>query len=93
MIDNGGDVYIEPEIEGKVRVRVTRRSVADSLWFLQDGSRVFYKSICYASSRLPVATVIDWSKAASDTRWPNEWKRGWLQHVSDKCGFIAPDAG
>ena len=93
VITSRGDVYIEPEIEGDVRVRVTRRSFTDSLWFLEDGCQVFYRSICYASSRLPVATVIDWSKAASDTRWPNEWKRGRLQHVGDKCGFITPDAG
>ena len=92
MIDNYGDVYIEPE-KGKVQVRVTRRSVEQTLWFLTDGSRVFYKSVCYASSRLPVAIVVDWSKAASDARWRDEWQRGWIQHINGKCGFITPDAG
>ena len=92
VIDNYGDVYIKPE-KGEVQVRVTRRSVEQTLWSLPHGSRVFYKSVYYAWSRLPVATVVDWSKAAADARWPDDWQRGWIQNINGKCGFITPDAG
>ena len=72
VITSRGGVYIEPQSEGDDRVRVTRLAYRNSERKLEDGFRVFYRCMSYSSSRLPVATMIDWSEAASDTKWPNE---------------------